>query len=394
MKWKRKLHEFDYEAEQYRNQGFLMKEIFIFGAGVRGKNFSNLVRRFCNLAGFLDNDEEKQGKMCCGVPVMSVQKFVEDTRDSNCLVVLCLKDECCCEVKQQLMMENLTENETFMTDEEYEHRLQISLFYERRILYLPIAQISLTERCTLRCKKCAHACHLVSPKQKDLTLEEAKESADYFFKFVDYGYEFVLIGGEPFLYKDLLQIVQYIGENYRDKMEIFSITTNGTILPSENILEICKKYHVLLRISNYVAALPRLKKQYELLTQKLASHDIPYTIGNAESQWMDYGFDYLDREGSEEDLEKVFDACRTECHEIRRNRFYFCVMARSVAENMGKNVGTEDFLDLDMLDPADSKGIFFEYMMGYSDKGYLDMCNYCYGAEAKEHPISVAEQCG
>lgn len=33
-----------------------------------------------------------------------------------------------------------------------------------------------------------------------------------------------------------------------------------------------------------------------------------------------------------------------------------------------------------------------EFIMGYSEKGYLDMCRYCHGAESYEYPIPAAEQ--
>ncbi len=109
---------------------------------------------------------------------------------------------------------------------------------------------------------------------------------------------------------------------------------------------------------------------------------------------MDYGFDYVDRKASQTELEKVFNACMTPCHEMRRNRFYFCVMARTVAENMKKGVGGSDYLDLSQLSPDswEDRMKFFEFMRGYSDKGYLDMCNFCHGADAMNYPIPAAEQ--
>lgn len=73
--------------------------------------------------------------------------------------------------------------------------------------------------------------------------------------------EFVLIGWEPFLYKKLPDIIEYIGKKYRNQINIFSITTNGTITPKRDVLEMCKKYHVLIRISNYSEQIKRLKKQ-------------------------------------------------------------------------------------------------------------------------------------
>lgn len=32
-----------------------------------------------------------------------------------------------------------------------------------------------------------------------------------------------------------------------------------------------------------------------------------------------------------------------------------------------------------------------EYTLGYSEKGYLDMCRHCNGAETKKYLITVAE---
>ena len=46
---------------------------------------------------------------------------------------------------------------------------------------------------------------------------------------------------------------------------------------------------------------------------------------------------------------KVFDLCNTSCREVRENCFYYCVMARSVLENLGYDIGQEDYLNLDGL---------------------------------------------
>ena len=109
---------------------------------------------------------------------------------------------------------------------------------------------------------------------------------------------------------------------------------------------------------------------------------------------MDYGFDYVDRKGK--NLESVFNGCLTMCHEIRRDRFYFCIMARSMSENGEKFnlTGKDDYFKLPGLTQISQKERieFFEYTMGYSEKGYLDMCNYCNGVDSYLHPIPSAEQ--
>ena len=67
-------------------------------------------------------------------------------------------------------------------------------------------------------------------------------------------------------------------------------------------------------------------------------------------------------------------------------------MARSVSDNLNFHVGEQDYLDFLKLDETEYKKEVLEYSLGYSDKGYLDMCRYCNGAEAKDKPIPVAEQ--
>ena len=392
MKWKRRAHEFDGEFEIYKKQRLLSKEVYIFGAGEIGKTFSSIVNRFGRLNGFIDNDGRKQGTMYCGFSVISLQKYLDKKAYENSIILLCLKESYSKEVKKQLEEYGLVENEVFFTKDEYEKRLRIVLFFERNILYLPLAQISLTERCTLRCKKCAHACNLVSPQKADLTLKEAMESADFFFKYVDYIDEFVLIGGEPLLYLQLPKIADYIGENYRKRIGIFSITTNGTILPNEELLSVCNIHNMLFRVSNYEESIPRMKERLDAFRAKVESQGVACVIGKPGMDWTDYGFDYVDRKATPEELEKVFDACRTSCHEVRKNRFYFCVMARSVAENMNRDIGADDFFDFSMVDEGTGKKEFFEYTMGYSEKGYLDMCNYCHGIDRMKYPILAGEQ--
>ena len=291
-------------------------------------------------------------------------------------------------------MENgLHKNDDFcFYDEFLNERFPIISLYLYDKAFVSLAQISVTERCSLKCKKCAHACYAVGNESKDLTLQQVFKSADSFFSKVDYIHEFVLIGGEPLLYRELNTAIAYIGKKYRNKMGIFSITTNGTIIPSESVMEACKKYNILFRVSNYTKQIPRLEEKHIRLRERFLSYKVDFQFNPPEREWMDYGFEYVNRQGEEEELIKVFDGCRTECREIRENRFYYCVMARSVADNLKRKVGEEDYLDLDKLVGDDYKEELLKFSLGYSEKGYLDMCKYCHGGDAKYHPIPAAEQ--
>lgn len=163
-------------------------------------------------------------------------------------------------------------------------------------------------------------------------------------------------------------------------------------MPTDDVLNTCRKYNVLLRISNYSREIPKLTDKYRELEAILKKKEISYDLGKEEDGWMDYGFGCLERGERKDVLIKAFDECKTPCREVRENRFYYCVMARSVAENLGYNVGEEDYLDLNCLNEEKYKKELLEFNLGYSQKGYLDMCRYCRGAEARRYPIPAAEQ--
>lgn len=391
MKWKNKRHEQDNYARQLIANLQNRKKYYIFGAGVLGKALLPLIIAYKQVVEFIDNSVEKQAHKMNGVEVISFGRYLQK-KDGLIIVAASRKNTPV--IVEQLEAAQLKRGIDFWLYQEFtDYIFPIISVYQYNKLYLTIAQISLTERCSLKCKKCAHGCYAVDNKTaKDMTLEQVYVSADSFFRKIDYVREFVLIGGEPLLYRQLSETIQYIGTHYRKQIGVFSITTNGTIMPDDEILKNCRQYNVMFRISNYSGTIPRLAEAYDRLTVKLREQGIEYVLGRAEAEWTDYGFDHLNRGASEEELIKVFDDCRTPCREVRENRFYYCVMARSVSENTGIGVGENDYLDLDALQGEDYKKELLEFNLGYSDKGYLDMCNYCYGSECTKHGIPAAEQ--
>lgn len=393
MKWKNKGHEFDQAADNYLKNIEKLKRIYVFGAGLIGTNIMLTMQEYGMFAGFIDNDIQKQQDGYKGCRVYSVEEYM---KVKSGFIVVAVSEKNGPYIIEQLEALGLLRNEDFVLHTEFCNLMFpiISLYWFGK-LYVNVAQICLTERCSLKCKKCAHGCFAIdNSTANDLTLDQVYKSADSFFDKVDFVQEFVLIGGEPLLYTKISEAIAYIGERYRKKIGNFSITTNGTILPDENMIKMCKTHNVSFSISNYSVSLPRLRSSYKKLTDLLEEQAISYYLEKEEGQWRDYGFDYVNRNASENELMTVFDTCRTSCREIRENRFYFCVMARSVADNMNFNVGSEDYIDLDNLRGGgiEAKKELLEFNLGYSSKGYLDMCNYCHGADADKYPIPMAEQ--
>ena len=391
MRWGNKTHELDTKAFELLKNPDKYKCVYIFGAGLIGNQIMPVFMTYGILKGFIDNNKLKQKKGCRGINVYSLDEYLKIKEG---IIVVAVSEKNRPEIIQNLEKYKLKKNKDyFLSNDFFCDIFPIISYFLFNRLYIDLAQISLTERCTLRCKKCAHGCSAIDDsKKRDLTLEEIYKSADSFFCKVDYIREFVLIGGEPLLHQELSTAINYIGERYRHQIGTFSITTNGTITPNVQVLNMCKQYGVLIRISNYIRAIPNLGKSQTRLLEALKENEIEYILDEEDLNWTDYGFDYLDRHASANELINVFDACKTSCREIRENKFYFCVMARSVAENMGLNVGKEDYLDLDTLQGEKGRKELMEFNLGYSSKGYLDMCNFCNGKERVNYPIPVAEQ--
>lgn len=390
MKWSKKGEELDRRAELLIGEFADRKQITLFGAGLRGSELRQILERYEIFGGFIDNDPAKQIEGFEQAKVYSPEEY--QSQGMKNWIVVTASDSNSNVIKKQLEAAGYKhEIDFWQYDEFLKDIFPMLSFYYFQKLFVFLAQISVTERCTLHCQKCAHACHKVDIKAKDMAIETVKESADYFFGNVDVVNEFVLIGGEPFLYGELEEAVEYIGSNYREKILIFSITTNGTILPSDRMIELCKKYDVTIRVSDYSETLPQLSKRYELFYDKLQGLKVVVWKTAKEDCWFDYGYEEVDRGEGERILTGAFDRCRTHCREIRGSRYYYCVMARSVPENAGLEIGEDDYLELSTLQ---DKKILFEYQQGFSEKGYVDLCRYCRGAEAQNFLIPAAEQEG
>jgi hypothetical protein len=363
------------------------KKIALFGCGKIGTEFYEVLKKYDIFDAFVDNDENKQKNGYNDEVVWSLSEYL--SKHPQVYIVITVGKEKLVEIEEELKRYGLTQERDFIFIDDFLSDIFPYVSYHLyHKLFVGLAQICVTERCTLKCKKCAHACNLVPHDKEDMLIDEVKKSADCFFSNVDIINEFVLIGGEPLLYKNLDEAIEYIGSRYRDKMIRFCITTNGTVMPGDGLLQLLKKYNMTLRVSDYSSSIPNLRKTYEALYKKLEGYSI-IIQDSAIGFWFDYGFGQVNNGWDESILRKVFSTCKTPCREIRGEKYYYCVMARSVSENMGLNIGLDEYYD---LSGNVNKEELLAFEMGYIKKGYLSMCRICRGADSWNHQIPIAEQ--
>lgn len=377
MKRKNQGHEFDEVAKKLCSPD---ARYILWGAANIGKNILRLCGNEINIVGVVDSSVEKQGTYMGGhmIGTPDALRF-----DDDCIVIV--STSAFKQVSAKLREKGYVENVNFF---DYFVFLQIFLLYRRGELYSRRLDISLTEKCTLKCRKCNMFMPYFS-KPRELEKETVIQEVDNYFKLVDYVEGFNLLGGEPFLYKSLADVVEYVGKKYRDRMEHFAIFTNGMILPTERELELFQRYLVKIQISDYSARVP-YSKRIEELVRILEEKGISYVIMKSE-RWGDFGFPENPNTISEDELIGFFDRCRAPFRGLYKNRVYFCHLETSAIRAGLYEDNENDYFDLDQKDDNPKKK-FLEFDFGYLDEGAVSFCRKCRGCDCVNSLTVVAAE--
>lgn len=378
MKWSNRTHEFEYLREY-----IMRNKIYIFGAGEYGAYFYKNINPE-QVIGFIDNSKEKQEEGYLGKSVFALEKV---SKEFDSLFVIATSDIYFHEIRSQLLAQGFNEAHIIS----YKLYLHLFYYYVKNELIIHQVSVSVTQKCTLNCKNCSIMTTYL-PEKKDYMLESLKQDLDVFFALVDYVGKFGIVGGEPFLYPDLAEYLKYIAK-YQDRIIYKAeIVTNGTIVPSEEVLRLCKQYNIEISISDYTVTLPRLENNINRLIEELEKYEIPYILNKADT-WVDFGYNYVNKaDVSEELMTRFFDLCHTPCRLLRDGKLYYCGNSTFAIDANLNSFDEDNELDLDKLSQED-KMAAIEFDEGYNYRGYLNMCRHCNGMETmNKHYIEVAVQ--
>ncbi len=260
--------------------------------------------------------------------------------------------------------------------------------YKKDEIKLDRVEIFLTSHCTLNCEKCI--AYIPYFREKACTpLEQLKRDADILFHKVDYVYKLKLLGGEGLAYPHLIEYIDYLYDNYSDKIAVggIRIGTNGTIFPGREILEMCKRNHVVLDISDYSAAVPEKCKIKEI-TALCEKNGVDVEIKRTGEQWLDLGFpNNIPEKKSEEQLREHFFNCAMFCRQFGNGRLYFCCSNYAAVRAGLFPENENDYFD---FTSTFTKKELLEYEIGYSGLGHTTFCNVCRGCSEEANPCKVA----
>ena len=303
--------------------------------------------------------------------------------------VICLNkdhneyDDC----KKRFEQAGINENDRFFQGEVFQMIYDV---YRHEQIKIDRIEIFMTSYCTLKCEKCIS--YIPYFKHRVVVpLDSLIKDMDLLFSKVDYVYKLKLLGGEGFLYPDLVAYVDYIYNNYHDQIGSIRIGTNGTIDPSEEIIRMCKRDEVTVDISDYRITVPGLSK-LEAVKEKLISNGVMVDIKRSGEQWLDMGFPNSNPDiKDEEALRDHFEKCAMFCRQFSDGKLFYCCSNCAAVKAGLYELNRNDYFD---FKEDFSKKELLEYELGFSEMGHTSFCSVCQGGseEANPYHVEVAKQ--
>ncbi|GMO45479.1 MAG: hypothetical protein Ta2B_26500 [Termitinemataceae bacterium] len=126
---------------------------------------------------------------------------------------------------------------------------------------IPRIMIMPSTKCNLRCKGCSSLFPYFT-KPSDISIEQLKSDLSVFFGAIDECVR-LTIGGEPFLYPHLSELLQFLFEI--QNLYGIMMFTNSTIMPKEELLPLLQNEKIFFHISDYghIEKMSRLAALFE-----------------------------------------------------------------------------------------------------------------------------------
>lgn len=229
---------------------------------------------------------------------------------------------------------------------------------------LHFVELIVTTKCNLACKECSNLIPLMKGNSTTYSYLEVKAMIENLMRHFDVIYNLQIQGGEPLLNNDLSKIIQYILQ-YRNRIRNIWIISNGTIMPSVELLETLRDTKVTFAVSNY-----DLNKAHAMrISERCNQFNVPYRRRRA-TTWYHFSITevHANKSTLKGDLIKKYNACpMRDCPSLKGNKLYLCSRLANIVD-----VRSGIFDDGIILnDSADNiSGLFLH-------KCYSDNCKYC-----------------
>lgn len=250
--------------------------------------------------------------------------------------------------------------------------------------------------CNLNCKFCAAGV----PYFRNLithTVEEMMDMVSRLLNIVDRIHHIGISGGEPLLYKNLPVLINELMK-FKDQFDLIEIVTNGTMVPSEELISSvkkCGKKFWRFMVDDYGRD---ISKKVPEIVDVLEKNQIEYRVNDywSENMWYDGWADtgsYMEDLHTPEEAAEILKKCAFSAREFCYN------IHGGIADPCGKNyaridagleVNPDEYIDLydDSLTAEEQR----EKIARINNATYLDFCRHCNGIYQGCKRVKPAEQ--
>ncbi|MDR1612417.1 MAG: radical SAM protein [Planctomycetota bacterium] len=381
MKWTRRGREFAGPGLAAAK----VRRIHIFGAGLNGGMLHDFLRSRLEIAGFLDNEPRKREEGFLGLPVRPPEE-IEAPEEGEAIIVA-LAPAAVSGALRQLKGLGFAENGRVFPMQTF---CPLYFLYARNEVCFPSLSFLPTTSCNLRCRHCLNFSPLL-PAHGKRSLKALTESLDLLFAKVDYVMLFHISGGEPLLYPELADLLGHIGDRYGKRVCRLELTTNGTVVPTDDVCDSCRRHGVHVMLDDYRESLPGRAGLFESALGKFLASGVTVRLGKP-AAWVDLtppGTDHSD--WGAERLGRHFEDCRVPWQEYRDGILHACNYAAYAALAGLQAEDEGDWLDLRRV-PGPARAELVEFRLGCNAKGYVEFCRKCAGYGNNANLVKAAGQ--
>ena len=385
--------------------------LIIFGAGNIGEiTYYGLLQHGIDIDYFCDNDTKKHGTIFCGKTVISSEDLSKLNKLSKILIANYYIDDIqedlykmnfkhlydCTLIFSKTDFSKMKKNWNYGNKtrhgyaeigiakliEIYSQTINKKLLINKK-LELKYIDVVITEKCSMKCKDCSNLMQYYQ-KPIDSELSTLMNSLDKIMNAVDKVHEFRVLGGEPFVNKNIHIIIDKL-LTYKNA-DYITIYTNATIIPKRENLTCLRNKKIKLDITNY----GDLSRNFSELLRVCKEEDILYTVNVADT-WTDSGTINYQKK-TDKQLKWMFsNCCVNDYITLLNGKLYRCPFSANATNINAIPYVESEVININSVEKS-TLDLRNEITTLYYNKEYLSACSYCNGRDFTTKTVKAALQ--
>lgn len=354
------------------------ENIVIFGCGEWGGLCLNILEKNnIKPVAFCDNDKNKQGTKFKDLTIYSLDEI--NQKFENLLIVVAVGDAGdiiiqLLNTKNDWVHLRNPDTETFVSSKipkQSKHLLTSLETCESDILYSQGIELIITEKCSLKCRHCANLMQYYE-KPINYSKEDMFLYLDKIDEIFDFVHDLKIIGGEPFMNKDIYDIIDYASS--KESIICVSVYTNATIPINEEKLSKIDKN----KLSFFATDYEKLSKNINQYVEIFDKYEIPYMYIEMDN-WYDCSvINLVDRTICE--FEEEYNRCIAKNHlGLIDGKIFLCPFS---THTYNLSAIPKEYVEyVDIINFDDINKIKQEMKEFIYNRKYAKACNYCLGRD-------------